>query len=154
MWLTSVLAMLCWSGSDIFSKAGTKLNDKRSHYKVGIAVGLIMGLHALYMITFGGSPFSFSDILVYLPASVFYIASMLIGYIGLRYIELSISSPICNASGALVAIMAIFTAGESYPPLVLGAIGLVCVGVIHLFDGGNPIQAIYALLHYVLSFPL
>jgi drug/metabolite transporter (DMT)-like permease len=54
------------------------------------------------------------------------------GYIGLRYIELSISSPICNASGALVAILAILTGGESYPPLVLAAIALVCVGVVGL----------------------
>ena len=71
-------------------------------------------------------------ILTYLPVSLLYILSMAMGYIGLRYIELSISSPICNASGALVAILAILTAGESYPPLVLGAIALVCVGVIGL----------------------
>ena len=68
----------------------------------------------------------------YLPVSLLYILSMAMGYMGLRYIELSISSPICNASGALVAILAILTMGESYPPAVLVAIGLVCVGVIGL----------------------
>ena len=31
--------------------------------------------------------------------------SMTLGYVGLRYIELSISSPICNSSGALVAVL-------------------------------------------------
>ncbi len=30
---------------------------------------------------------------------------MTLGYLGLRYIELSVSSPICNSSGALVAVM-------------------------------------------------
>ena len=40
----------------------------------------------------------------YLPVSVLYILSMTLGYVGLRYIELSISSPICNSSGALVAV--------------------------------------------------
>lgn len=58
--------------------------------------------------------------------------SMTLGYMGLRYIELSISSPICNASGALVAVTAILMGEESYPPLVLAAIALVCVGVIGL----------------------
>jgi len=61
-----------------------------------------------------------------------YILSMALGYLGLRYIELSISSPICNASGALVAILAIVTGGETYPPLVLAAIAVVCIGVVGL----------------------
>ena len=37
----------------------------------------------------------------YLPASLGYIISMVIGYAGLRYLELSIVSPVQNASGAL-----------------------------------------------------
>ena len=73
MWLISIIALLCWSGSDLFSKMGTKQNDKLSHYKVGIAVGLIMGVHAIYEITLGGVPFAFSDIITYLPASILYI---------------------------------------------------------------------------------
>ena len=44
-------------------------------------------------------------IMTYLPVSLLYIISMAMGYIGLRYIELSISSPICNASGAVVAVL-------------------------------------------------
>ena len=103
----ALIALLCWSGSDFFSKKGTSQQDKLSHWKVGIAVGLVMGIHAIYEITIGGVPFAFSDIITYLPASVLYIASMVIGYISLRYIELSISSPICNCSGAVALIMSI-----------------------------------------------
>ncbi len=142
MWLTSLLAMLCWSGSDFFSKAGTKLSDRRSHYKVGIAVGLVMGLHAIYMVTFGGVPFSFSDIITYLPASILYIGSMVLGYIGLRYIELSISSPICNTSGALALIFSLFYFGVKWvdddsdaiflnAPIIIGVI-LIVLGVVSL----------------------
>jgi drug/metabolite transporter (DMT)-like permease len=58
---------------------------------------------------------------------------MAMGYLGLRYIELSISSPICNSSGALVAVMTLFMVGFSeYSPLALGAVALVCVGAIGL----------------------
>ena len=116
LWIFAIIAMLCWSGSDIFSKVGSPQNDKRSHYKVGIAVGFVMGLHAFYEIFFRGVQFTLPDLWVYLPASFFYILSMVIGYIGLRYIELSISSPICNGSGAVTAILCMLVFGVTFNP--------------------------------------
>ena len=69
----------------------------------------------------------------YLPVSLLYISSMAMGYIGLRYIELSISSPICNSSGALVAVLCLLTGGiGELVPAQLVATALVCVGVIGL----------------------
>ena len=131
-WL-SIIALLCWSGSDLFSKIGCRdSRDRLSHLKMVIAVGVVMGLHAAYEIFIGGTVINLSILLTYLPVSLLYILSMALGYLGLRYIELSISSPICNASGALVAVLAILTGGESYPPLVLCAVAAVCVGVIGL----------------------
>ncbi len=131
-WL-AIITLLCWSGSDLFSKIGcADAKDKYSHLKMVMAVGIVMGLHAAYEIFIGGTEISWNVIFTYLPVSLLYILSMAMGYLGLRYIELSISSPICNASGALVAICAILTGGESYPPLVLVAIAIVCIGVIGL----------------------
>ena len=134
MWFWfALITLICWSGSDLFSKIGCRDGSaKNAHLKMVMAVGVIMGLHAAYEVFFNGVYISWDIILTYLPVSLLYILSMALGYIGLRYIELSISSPICNASGALVAILAIITGGETYPPLVLGAIALVCVGVIGL----------------------
>ncbi len=134
MWFWLALAaLLCWSGSDLFSKIGCRdSRDKYSHLKMVMAVGVVMGLHACYEIFVNGVEINLHILTTYLPVSLLYILSMAMGYMGLRYIELSISSPICNASGALVAILAILTMGESYPPAVLVAIGLVCVGVIGL----------------------
>ena len=65
LFLYAIIAMFCWSGSDLFSKMGTKLNDKFSHLKVGIAVGLIMGFHAIYEVTFGNIPLTLNDIWIY-----------------------------------------------------------------------------------------
>ena len=131
-WL-SLITLLAWSGSDLFSKIGCRDNrDKYAHLKMVMAVGVVMGLHAAYEVFVNGVVINLDIITTYLPVSLLYILSMTMGYVGLRYIELSISSPICNASGALVAIMAILTAGEEYPPLVLFAIALVCAGVIGL----------------------
>lgn len=130
----SIIALLCWSGSDFFSKIGCRdPKDKYSQFKMVMAVGLVMGLHAAYEIFVGGTEISWNVILTYLPVSLLYIGSMTLGYVGLRYIELSISSPICNASGALVAIIAIVsgTAEVMEAPQYL-AIALACAGVIGL----------------------
>lgn len=130
----AIIALLCWSGSDFFSKIGCRDNrDKYSHFKMVMAVGVVMGLHAAYEIFIGGVEISWQIIWTYLPVSLLYILSMTMGYVGLRYIELSISSPICNASGALVAIIAIVsgTADPMDAPQYL-AIALACAGVIGL----------------------
>ncbi len=143
MWIIAIIAMLCWSGSDIFSKIGSKQDDKLSHYKVGIAVGLVMGIHAFYEIAVRGVPFAFSDIITYLPASAFYIISMVVGYVGLRYIELSISSPICNGSGAVTAIMCMLFFGVTFNPdsdsnavflnaPIIAGIAMIVLGIISL----------------------
>ena len=130
----AIIALLCWSGSDFFSKIGCRdAKDKYSHLKMVMAVGVVMGIHATYEIFIGGVEISWNVILTYLPVSLLYILSMAMGYIGLLYIELSISSPICNASGALVAIIAIITGtAEAMDPLQYVAIALACVGVIGL----------------------
>jgi len=135
MWFWfAIIALLCWSGSDLFSKIGCQdAKDKYSHLKMVTAVGLVMGLHAAYEIFIGGVEINLDIMLTYLPVSLLYILSMAIGYVSLRYIELSISSPICNSSGALVAIMSLITVGfGGVHPLMLGATALVCVGVIGL----------------------
>ena len=130
----SIIALLCWSGSGFFSKIGCRdASDKYSQYKMVTAVGVVMGIHAAIEIFVGGVEISWQVIWTYLPVSLLYIGSMTLGYVGLRYIELSISSPICNASGALVAIIAIVsgTAGKMAIAQYI-AIFLACAGVIGL----------------------
>lgn len=136
MWfLFAIITLLAWSGSDLFSKLGCQhKEDKYSPLKMLTAVGLVMGLHAAYEIFFNGTVINGAVILQYLPVSALYIGSMALGYLGLRYIELSISSPICNSSGAIVAILTLATAGlnSDIPKESLIAVVLVSVGVIAL----------------------
>lgn len=129
MWLIlALIALLCWSGSDLFSKIGSKPSDKYSHWKMVIAVGTVMGIHAFISIL-SGTEVTFTDIVYYLPASLMYILSMTLGYVGLRYIELSVSSPICNSSGAIAAILCFFILGQSLDTLSAIGVIVVCVGV-------------------------
>lgn len=123
----ALIALLCWSGSDLFSKKGTNEKDPNSHWKVVFAVGLIMGIHFLITLIGGAiidanwgvdnvpkfvaslfyTDFRFLDFIYYLPVAGLYILAMVLGYIGLRYIELSVSSPICNCSGSLALILCV-----------------------------------------------
>ncbi len=128
-WL-SIIAIIFWSGSDLFSKMGSESSDKLSHWKIVIAVGGVMGIHAVIEII-NGVPFKFSYMLTYLPASALYILSMILGYVGLRYIELSVSTPVCNSSGAVACILFLLI-GEKLSALQAVGIILIVIGVVSL----------------------
>ncbi len=129
----SIVALLCWSFSDLFSKIGcADSREKHSALKMVTAVGVVMGIHAAYTLIFTDVEFSLATMLTYLPVSLLYISSMTIGYVGLRFIELSISSPICNSSGALVSIICIIAGMASLVKAQYIAIALVTVGVVGL----------------------
>ena len=130
--ILSLIAILFWSGSDFFSKLGSPAEDKNSHLKMIIVVGVVMGIHAFYMMTVGGVSVTLNDIILYLPASICYIVSMAVGYAGLRYIELSISSPVCNSSGAVAAILCAIVLGQRMDSIQLVGVVLVTLGVVGL----------------------
>lgn len=133
MWfMFSLLTILAWGGSDLFSKMGSKSDDKSSHWKLVIAVGLVMGVHAAAQIILTGYTYNPINIIRYLPVSSLYILSMIFGYVGLRYIELSVSSPICNSSGAITCVLCLVILGQKASGLQLGAVALVCAGVLGL----------------------
>lgn len=133
MWfLFALLTTLSWGVADLFYKKGADSRDKYSTVKIGIMVGLIMGIHGILYMLIEGITFDPIDMLKYLPVSFFYILSMLIGYLGLRYIELSISSPVQNSSGALTAIALIIMFPQELGALDIAGIILITGGVIGL----------------------
>jgi len=129
-WL-SLVAILFWSGSDLFSKMGSNPEDKYSHWKLVMAVGTAMGIHAAVMLI-SGAEFSLLDMVTYLPASALYIFSMVLGYVGLRYIELSLSTPICNSSGAVAAILCFVILKQTMSVMQLFAVCLVSAAILSL----------------------
>ena len=109
MWfLLSLSCMLFWGGADLFYKKGTDSRDRYSHLKIAVWVGLVMGVFAFILMPFAETKFSVSALIQnaikYSPASLGYIISMIVGYAGLRYLEVSVVSPVQNASGAFSAL--------------------------------------------------
>lgn len=130
MWfIYALLATLAWGCADLFYKKGADETDKYSHLKTSVAVGFVMGIHAIIMLIINGFDYNFINLLLYLPVSLMYILSMTVGYFGLRYLELSISSPIQNASGALVCIMCLVFLGQSMDVISAISVAVICIGV-------------------------
>ncbi|MBR7093103.1 MAG: EamA family transporter [Clostridia bacterium] len=145
MWFWfALLCLLFWGGADLFYKKGTDADDRYSHLKIAVWVGLVMGAGALILLPF--SEFTSlsgmaADAVKYTPASLSYIISMVIGYAGLRYLEVSIVSPVQNASGAfsMIAMLIFFaatgTVNEDLGDLSAGNLvgtGLIAVGLVAL----------------------
>ncbi len=104
----SLITVLCWGFADLFYKKSTDETDKYSYLKISVFVGTVMMIASAFVLAFSKDGHSLSHWLkgmaVYSPASLGYIASMVIGYVGLRYLEVSIISPVQNASGAFSAV--------------------------------------------------
>ena len=146
----ALICLLGWGFADLFYKMGTDENDRYSHLRIAVWVGLVMGVCSLILMLIPfdeemKTPMSPGALLDnafrYSPASLFYIISMVIGYAGLRYMEVSIVSPVQNASGGLSAVFmtAYFlivgrleSIGEIFTPLATVGIVLTVGGVIAL----------------------
>ena len=129
----SLLSLICWGVADLFYKIGNnEKKDKYSYLKTGAIVGLVMGAHALIYMLINHLSINIMDLIKYLPVSLCYIASMVIGYKGLKYIELSISSPVQNTSGVITSLLLILFFKEKYNLPVYIAMLLVFIGIVFI----------------------
>ena len=149
MWfIFALIATLGWGFADLFYKKGADEDDSQSHLKQAVWVGIIMGAVSLFMLLmpkdsalFEHNALTIDNIIKYTPASLGYILSMVIGYAGMRYLEISIISPVQNASGAFsaIAMMIFFIArgrissiSEEYSALDIIGTVIIVAGVIAL----------------------
>lgn len=133
MWfIFAITTLLSWGIADLFYKKGADEKDKYSHLKTSMIVGFVMGIHSIFMLIFTNMNYDFINILIYLPVSLMYILSMTVGYFGLRYLELSISSPIQNSSGAVAVLLCLIFLNQTLDTLSAVAVILICVGIFML----------------------
>ena len=126
MWFFySLLTALSWGGADLYYKKASVPQDRYSHLKIVVFVGLVMGIHGLGYWLISGCSFHPMALITYLPVSALYILSMAIGYAGLRYLELSIASPVQNTSGAVTTLLIfLFFQHTLALPEILGIISI------------------------------
>ncbi|HEY8464615.1 MAG TPA: DMT family transporter [Bacillota bacterium] len=130
-WYTAaMLTILLWGTADAFYKKGTSPEDPYSHLRIIIMVGIVMGVQACFQMNKMDWQFDLVNIIRYLPVSSMYILSMALGYVGLRYLEVSINSPVSNTSGAVAGFLAFLVLGKTMNAWQLLAVAIITAGLV------------------------
>ena len=121
--LITLIATVSWGFTDLFSKMSVDYNDKDFYIKLTIWTGLATGV-------------------LLIPTTLLYILSIILGFVGLKYLELSVFSPIQNASGGMAMLMilayylysgTISDAAEAVSPM--DWLGVILITAVILPDG-------------------
>ena len=109
-WFLSVLlCILCWSTTDLFYKMGSAPEDKQSHLKFLVWLGLIMGCLSALLLPLSESGLSIFGLIGkymdYIPFALAYVLALMCGIIGTRYLDISVASPLENTDGAIAGVI-------------------------------------------------
>ena len=126
----SVATALLWGTAELFYKKGALPNEKYSHLKICVWVGVVMGAHAIFTLLTQDIGYNPVNLLIYLPVSLFYIISMAFSYFGMRFLEESISDPIENTAGVICVLLFAIFMGDEFSLLTWIAVGVITVGVV------------------------
>ncbi len=126
----SIATALLWGTAELFYKKGALPNEKYSHLKICVWVGVVMGAHAVFTLLTQDIHYNPVNLILYLPVSLLYIISMAFSYFGMRFLEESISDPIENTSGAICSLLCVIFLKESLSPLSVISILIIVVGVL------------------------
>ncbi|MBO4416149.1 MAG: DMT family transporter [Lachnospiraceae bacterium] len=133
MWFVcALISTIAWGVADLFYKKGADEKDRFSHLKTSMIVGFVMGGHAIATLIITGVDYDPVNLVKYFPVSAMYILSMTVGYFGLRYLELSISSPIQNSSGAVTCILCLVLLNQMMDGISAAGVIIICAGVFFL----------------------
>ena len=126
----SVATALLWGTAELFYKKGARPDEKYSHLKICVWVGVVMGAHALFTLLTQDIGYNPVNLVVYAPVSLFYIISMAFSYFGMRFLEESISDPIENTAGVICVLLFAIFMGDEFSLLTWIAVGIITVGVV------------------------
>ena len=126
----SVATAVLWGAAELFYKMGARPDEKYSHLKICVWVGVVMGAHAIFTLLTQDIHYNPINLLIYLPVSLFYIISMAFSYFGMRFLEESISDPIENTAGVICTLLFVIFLREEISALTWVAIAVITVGVV------------------------
>ena len=126
----SIATALLWGTAELFYKKGAQPDEKYSHLKICVWVGIVMGAHAIFTLLTQDIGYNPVNLLIYLPVSAFYIISMAFSYFGMRFLEESISDPIENTAGVICVLLFAIFMGDEFSLLTWIAVGVITVGVV------------------------
>lgn len=144
--LITLIATVSWGFTDLFSKMSVDYNDKDFYIKLTIWTGLATGVLLILILPFSESKMPVVELaakyMLFIPTTLLYILSIILGFVGLKYLELSVFSPIQNASGGMAMLMilayylysgTISDAAEAVSPM--DWLGVILITAVILPDG-------------------
>lgn len=126
----SIATALLWGTAELFYKKGARPDEKYSHLKICVWVGVVMGAHAIFTLLTQDINYNPINLIRYLPVSLLYIISMAFSYFGMRFLEESISDPIENTAGVICTLLFVIFLQEEISLFTWIAIGVITVGVL------------------------
>ena len=147
---------ILWGAAELFYKKGARPDEKYSHLKICVWVGVVMGLHAVFTLLTQDIQYNPVNIIRYLPVSLFYIISMAFSYFGMRFLEESISDPIENTAGVICVLLFALFMGDEFHWLTWVAVAVIAVGVVGVSylenKGENPRKKVYGKKLAIVAF--
>ena len=143
--LITLIATVSWGFTDLFSKMSVDDKDKDFYIKLTIWTGLATGVLLILILPFSESQMPVVELakkyILFIPTTLLYILSIILGFVGLKYLELSVFSPIQNASGGMAMLMilayylysgTISDAAKAISPLDWLGVALITAGILAL----------------------
>ena len=107
--LLVLLCILCWSAADLFNKKGSDPEDKLSHLKFLVWLGLVLGGLSVLLFPLSESKTSVFNLIYkyrdYMAFALSYVLALMCGIIGARYLDISVASPLENIDGAIAGVV-------------------------------------------------
>jgi len=126
----SIATAVLWGTAELFYKKGARPDEKYSHLKICVWVGVVMGAHAVFTLLTQDIGYNPVNLIVYAPVSLFYIISMAFSYFGMRFLEESISDPIENTAGVICVLLFAIFMGDEFSVLTWIAVAVIAIGVV------------------------
>ena len=151
--LLTLACLLLWGISSVLYKAASPQDDRLSHYKNFIWLGITMALAGGIMCTWSetlldSAKIVWENALFLVPLCIFYAAVFFFGLYGKRFLAASIITPLENVGGALAAIIIYYYylltgyIDPSYPISILDFIASVSI-IIGVVMIGKEEQALF-----------
>ena len=121
---------ILWGAAELFYKKGAQPQEKYSHLKICVWVGIVMGAHAIFTLLTQDINYNPVNLIRYLPVSLFYIISMAFSYFGMRFLEESISDPIENTAGVICVLLFAIIMKEEISWFTWLSVAVITVGVL------------------------
>ena len=103
------LCILCWSAGDLCYKKGSEGEDTTTPLQFLVWLGIVMGTAMFFLLPYSEKQLPLLQLTMsyidYAPFAVAYVAALLVGLMGKRFLDASVLSPLENIDGAISGIL-------------------------------------------------